>query len=273
MRLIAILAVAVWAAAPTRAETLADIRQDLAVLTVELNRLKVELSTTGGSSVVLQGASVSERLASIERALQRLTGKTEELEFRIDSVVKDGTNRIGDLEFRVCEVEPDCDFSQLGTTAPLGHAEGSQVVSQPDDLSDTQSGLVASQLAVGEQADFQRAQQALADGNYRAAADQFSAFRATYPGGPLEAQALVGQGRAQEGLGDTRAAARAFLDAYSGYPQSDIAPEALFRLGQSLGDLGAVSEACVTLGEVGVRYPGTAAVSDAQSAMAVLGCS
>ncbi len=269
MRLIAYLAVAVLAAVPLRAETLADIRQDLAVLQVELNRLKVELSTTGGSSVVLQGNTVSERIASIERALQRLTGKTEELEFRIDRVVKDGTNRIGDLEFRVCEVEPGCDFGQLGDTATLGGGETPQVVAQPVE----EPAVASSQLAVGEQADFQRAQQALADGDYRGAADQFDAFRATYPGGPLEAHALVGQGRAQEGLGDTRAAARAFLDAYSGYPQSDIAPEALFRLGKSLGDLGAVSEACVTLREVGVRYPGTAAVSDAQGAMAALGCS
>ena len=48
---------------------------------------------------------------------------------------------------------------------------------------------------------------------------------------------------------------------------------ALFKLGDALGRLGQTQEACVTLAEVGVRYPSAAAVADAQSAMLNLGCS
>ena len=37
--------------------------------------------------------------------MQRLTSKSEELENRINRIVSDGTTRIGDLEFRLVELE------------------------------------------------------------------------------------------------------------------------------------------------------------------------
>ncbi|MEO0634424.1 MAG: tol-pal system protein, partial [Pseudomonadota bacterium] len=80
--------------------TLADIRQELTVLYVEVQRLKRELSTTGGAGSSVGTGDTFDRIAAIESELQRLTGKSEELEFRIGRVIEDGTNRIGDLEFR-----------------------------------------------------------------------------------------------------------------------------------------------------------------------------
>ncbi|MEO0677810.1 MAG: tol-pal system protein, partial [Pseudomonadota bacterium] len=90
-------------AAPAMAQqdqTLADIRQELSVLFVEVQRLKQELNTSGAPSGT-GGGSVLDRVNAIEMELQQLTSKSEELEFRIDRIVRDGTNRIGDLEFRI----------------------------------------------------------------------------------------------------------------------------------------------------------------------------
>jgi len=244
--------------------TLADIRQDLAILSVEVQRLKTELSTTGGSSVGVSGSTL-DRLVAIESELQRLTGKTEELEFRINRVVQDGTTQIGNLEFRVCELEPGCDISSVGMPAPLGGGQATAVAPTPK----PQTGP---ELAVGEDADLRRAQEALAQGDFRGAADQFAAFRQTYPGSPLEPEALLGQGKALDAEGDIREAARTYLAAYSNYPDSPVAPEALMRLGASLGDLGKIPEACVTLAEVEGRYPDTHPVAEARAAMAALGC-
>jgi hypothetical protein len=56
---------------------------------------------------------------SIEAELSRLTARTEELSNRIDRIVADGTNRIGDLEFRLVELEGG-DVSRLGETSTLG---------------------------------------------------------------------------------------------------------------------------------------------------------
>ena len=255
-----------------QADTLADIRQDLAVLTTELQRLQAEMGTSGDTGVTISG-SVLDRITSIESELQRVTAKTEELGFRIEQVVKDGTNRLGDLEFRLCELEAGCDIGSLGQTAPLGGQAAAQT-SPPAPATPVQSALPTGgvQLAMSEETDFRAAQEALAAGNHRDAAEKFATFRITYPQGPLEPAALLGEGRALKALGDTREAARRFLDAYSGYPEAEVAPEALWRLGVALADLGSVPEACVTLQEVSGRYPGAEVVEQAQAALAQLTC-
>ena len=73
-------------------QTLADIRQELTVLYVEVQRLKREMSTTGAPSVDVAGSSVLDRVSAMEEELQRLTAKTEELDNRVQRVVADGTN-------------------------------------------------------------------------------------------------------------------------------------------------------------------------------------
>lgn len=256
-------------------ETLADIRQDMSVLFVELQKLKRELSTTGSPSTTLPAGAL-DRLNAVESELQRLTAKTEELGFRVSRVAEDGARRLGDLEFRLCELEPGCDIATVGQVPTLGG-----VSDAPEALSGAPPASAAApapvsgetQLAVGEETDFRRASDALDQGDLQAAADQFATFRATYPGGPLEASALVGEGMALEGLGNTRDAARRYLDAYAAYPDDAAGPEALWRLGAALGALGNIAEACVTLGEVAGRYPGnTEALSQAEAAKARFNC-
>lgn len=251
-------------------QTLADIRQEMTVLYVEIQKLRRELSTTGGPSVNTSGGSVLDRMNVIESEMQRLTSKTEELEFRINRIVEDGTNRIGDLEFRLVELEGG-DIAALGQTTTLG---GDTTAATP-----TPGAGVApvipeggTQLAVGEEEDFKKAQTALSEGDYQRAAELFESFSMTYPGGPLAAGADLGRGEALEGLGDTREAARAYLSSFSVAPTGPVAAQSLFRLGRSLGGLGQTQEACITLGEVGVRFPTDPAAEEARSEMQSLGC-
>lgn len=263
------LIVALGLAVPASAETLADVQQDLTVLSVELQKLKRELSTTGSSQVQVSG-DVLQRLNTLESELARVTAKTEELGFRVSRVAEDGANRLGDLQFRVCELEPGCDLSTVGQQAPLGGEVATPAappVSQgTDDLP------FEGELAISEEADFRAAQEALDGGDFARASDLFATFRQNYPLGPLEPAALVGEGQALEGLGDTREAARRYLDAYSGFPDAQVAPEALWRLGVKLGELGSVPEACVTLAEVGTRYPGSDFVQAAADSRTALSC-
>lgn len=261
-------------------QTLADIRQELTVLYVEMQRLKRELSTTGAASVSVTGNSALERLSAIEAELQRLTAQTEQLDFRVNRIVEDGTNRIGDLEFRLVELEGG-DIAALGETTTLGGedagvvtAGAAAVAPAPVAPADTAPSTTVpdTQLAVGERDDFERAQTALAEGRYQEAADQFQAFSVNYPGGPLAAGAQLGRGEALDGLGDTREAARAYLASFSADPTGQVAPQALFQLGRALGDLGQINEACVTLSEVGIRFPANPAVAQADKARRTLAC-
>lgn len=277
--LITMIGVPALTAAQDSTETLADIRQELSVLYVELQRLKRELSTTGSAGQATVGGSVIDRVGAIESELQRLTAKTEQLEFRIDQVVSDGTNRVGDLEFRICELEPSCDIANLEPGDTLGGVEPSTsantTATAPAELAGTDTGIEGTggvELAVGEQADFDAAMEAFEAGDHIAAAERFELFQSNYPGSPLSGRAALKRGEALEAAGELTQAARAYLDTFSEAPQGPQAPEALYLLGRSLGRLGQANEACVTLSEVATRFPGADVVSEARGEMQNLGC-
>ncbi|MHA6263632.1 tol-pal system protein YbgF [Arenibacterium sp. CAU 1754] len=251
-------------------QTLADVRQELTVLYVEIQKLKRELSTTGAPSVDVAGSSVLDRVAAMESELQRLTAQTERLDNRVNRIVTDGTNRIGDLEFRLVELEGG-DLSKLGETTTLGGVEalpaGAGVAETPAPT------IPTVEMAVGEKADYDAAVAALSEGSFQKAAELFAGFNQSYPGSPLAAEADLNRGKALDNLGDTREAARAYLASFSSDANGPVAPAALFELGSALGRLGQTQQACVTLGEVGVRFPDDAAVQNAREEMVKLGCS
>ena len=263
-RALFIVGLLVASAAHAQDETLADIRQELTVLFVDIQRLKQELNTTGGASSVGSAQSVLERVDLIEAELSRLTALTERLQNRIEQVVADGTNRIGDLEFRLVELEGG-DISKLGETTTLGGDTGAvPVVTNTDNTS--------GEMAVAEEVDFNDALQAYNDGDYQAATVKFTVFTDTYPVGPLTGEAHYYRGEALTALGDTANAARAYLESFSGSPSNPRASDALLQLGLSLSDLGQLNEACIALSQVPTRYPGTQAASDSVEAAANLGC-
>ena len=284
MKLRGALFASVLAAAPAMAqdaETLADIRQELATVYVSMQELKRELSTTQGASGGAVAGSVLDRVNAIEAQLQALTSRTEEMQNQIDRVVTDGTNRIGDLEFRVCEIEPGCDFGDIGETLPLGGTApatsgggGQQAVITPDNGNGgTTAPSTGPAMAVAEQADFDRAKAALDSGSFQSAVDLFASFTQSYPGGPLTSAAHFWRGEALYELSKVPEAARAYLESYSSDPQGPMAADALFKLGTSLADLGQNVEACTTLGEVQVRFPDSDVAFDAGAARRSIGCS
>ncbi|MCB2134434.1 MAG: tol-pal system protein YbgF [Rhodobacteraceae bacterium] len=259
-------------AAQDRAQTLADIRAELSVLASDIQALRSELVSGGGAAMqAAGGATALDRMNTMEAELVRLTARTEELQNNLRRVIADGTNRIGDLEFRLCELEDGCDVANLPITKTLGDVTG-PVANEPVVVIQPGNGTTTAELAVNEQADFDRAKGALDSGDFRGAADQFAAFSQTYTGGPLTAEAHYLRGDALVQLGETSNAARAYLEAFSGTPNGPRAPAALLKLGSALGVLGQQQEACVTLAEVGVRFPTAAEAIEANSAMRAIGC-
>ena len=276
LRLICLLALVPAAAfGQDRAQTLADIRAELSALSAEVAALRNELVTTGAAASGAAGGDALQRMDTIEAQLSQLTAKAEEIELRLNRVVTDGTNRIGDLEFRLCEQTEGCDIAALPTTPTLGgDTAAAAPVTDPVAPATDPAAPAADvpEMAMQEQADFDRAKEVLGQGDFQAAADLFAAYAQSYPGGPLTQEAQVLRGDALRQLGDTANAARSYLDAFSGQPSGSKAAEALLKLGQSLGDLGQTPEACVTLTEVGTRFPGSVEAGTATTAMLGLGC-
>jgi tol-pal system protein YbgF len=258
------------ALAQDRAQTLADIRAELSALAGEFNALKSELISTGAATSGAAGGDALTRMDTIEATLARLTARTEEVELRLNRVVADGTNRIGDMEYRLCEQTEGCDPTSLAATPTLGGDAGGGAVAPA--VTDPAPATGGTELAVAEQEDFDRAKGVLASGDFRGAAELFATYAQSYPGGPLIPEANFQRGEALTALGDTSNAARAYLDAFSAAPDGPFAPDALLKLGEGLGKLGQVQEACVTLGEVGIRYPASMAATQASVAMQGLGC-
>ena len=264
-----VFVLAMSASAQTRKETLADIRQELSVLFVDIQRLKTELSTTGASNTVgTSNDSTMQRLDALEGEMRRLTGKVEGLQFQVEKIVNDGTRRIGDLEFRLVELEGG-DVSKLGETSTLG-GKGILPAQVPVVVVPQASGNA--ELAISEQADFDSAKAAYDAADYAGAAEKFQAYIDNYPGGVLTGDANYWRGESLVQLNEWSKAARSFLQAFSSAPDGALAPRSLYRLGVSLDKLGQRNEACLTLAEVPSRYPDSASAQDAKGDLVAMNC-
>jgi tol-pal system protein YbgF len=264
--LLAVFSLPLSVQAQSKDETLADIRQEMEFLYADIQGLRRELSTTEGTQVSSANGPALQRLDALEQELRRVTGVIEQMQFRIDRIVRDGTNRIGDLEFRLVELEGG-DVLALGKTTTLG-GDPDPVVTPPPVGDDPRT----AELAVSEQGDFDRAYATFENGDFASASSQFQAFTTAYPDGPLSGDAYFWRGESLAELSDWSNAARSYLESFSGSPQGTLAPNALYRLGVSLAKLGQSEEACLTLAEVENRYPGAGVVSEAISEMQALGC-
>jgi tol-pal system protein YbgF len=268
-----ILALAAGAAlagpAPAQ-QNLADVRAELGVLDAQIEQLREQLVRSGAAGgLPTDPASALTRLDQLEAELRRLTDRVEVLTNDVRRIVEDATNRVGDIEFRLTELEggtpmPEADPEPLGggvtTLMPMPRPAGPAAPAP------------GAELAVTEQSDFDAAVAAAEAGEHARAAALFTTFLATYPGGPLSSEAQFRRGEALAATGDWRGAARSFLDAFSGAPQGPFAPRALYRLAVSLGEIGQIDEACLTLAEVDSRYPGSEVAAEVAAHRQTLRC-
>ena len=225
----------------SQAETLEDVRLDIAKLSELVQELRSELLTTGNSGVSQDSVgTILQRLNNLEAELSAAMGLVETLEFRVVQIADDATRRIGDLEFRLTELEGG-DTGSLPSPPPLG---GETAVNNGG----------GQELASDEQRSFDAGVAMFDAGDYQAAAEQFANFTTAYPGGPLTSEAQYRRGLALAGLQDWGGAARSYLDSFSGAPDGPYAPVSLYELAASLGALGQTDQACLTLDEIGIRY-------------------
>ncbi len=231
-----ILALLLAGAVQAQEPTVEDIRADLQILSQQLEELRAGLSATGATELSARdAASALVRIDEINADLRAALGRVEALEIKMRQVIDDGTKRIGDIEFRLSELE-GIDPSLNPPTPPLGGTDsGSEVISS-------------------ERQAFNAAKKALEDGDAAGAATQLAAFLADFPDGPLTSQAQYLQGEALAKQGDFQNAARAYLSGFSGAPDSPFAPRSLYGLSKSLFELGQQEQACLTLAEIQIRY-------------------
>ena len=246
---------------PVFADSIADIRQDLANLLLETDRLQLEMLTTPGIDFSNEG-SLLERTSAIESELQRLTGAAEESANRLSLVVQDVYRRIKKMESRVCSLEPGCSITELGSTLPFGVTS--------DNFSS--AGVPKIAMTIAEKSDFEAARKMLVEGKTENGVQMFKDFLSTYPTGPLTQNVHLILGHAYMDLQKVKFAARSYLEAYSINESSEIAPVALYNLALAFHKMGNVKEGCLTLDEVKFRYNRAEIVADVVQAEADLAC-
>jgi tol-pal system protein YbgF len=268
---VVLLALTVAVAAPAAAQqTVADVKAELGLLGGQIAQLRNELVRTGAAGgLPSDPATALTRVDQLEAELRRLTDQVDVLTNDIRRIVDDASNKVGDLEFRVTELEGGDTSILPDTPEPLG---GGVTGPRPRPVAASVAPARTGQLAVSEQADFDAAKAAAEAGDNAKAVQLFGAFLEDYPGGPLSTEAQFRLGEAHAASADWRGAAHSFLDAFSGAPQGPFAPRALFRLASSLKELGNVNEACLTLTEVASRYPGSAEAADVPAERQAFGC-
>jgi tol-pal system protein YbgF len=263
----AMLALAAPAAA--QGQNLADVKAELDTLSAQIGQLRNELVRTGAAGgLPTEAASGLTRLDQLEAELKRLTDRVDVLTNDVIRITEDASNRVGDIEFRLTELEGG-DTSVKPEPAQLG---GGVTRPMPRPVAAAVAPPGTGTLAVAEQSDFDAAVAAASAGDNARAAELFAKFLQDYPGGPLATEAQYRRGEALAAAQDWRGAARSFLDAFSGAPQDPRAPHALYQLAVSLGNLGQVTEACLTLTEVDNRYPGSEVAGQVAAQRQALAC-
>lgn len=257
----------IWAGTlvPAQADTVADIRSELNALSSVVADLARELSSGDGASQPGFDGSLIDRVDQIRNELARLTGRTEELEYRIRQVIDEASNRLGDLEFRLTELEGG-DTSAL-SQRPLG-GEAPRAQSAPSSGTPTEG----PELAAGENVAFEGAKSLAEGGDHDAAAQALQEFLDLYPGSPLGAEASLLLGDAHRARGAEPEAARAYLNLYLADPDGSSAPRALLALGDSLGRLGQRDEACVMFDELRNRFGTSPEAQEAEELRPALSC-
>ncbi len=261
--------------------TLAELRADLRAVGADLRALRAELAASGADGFRAAGGdSAIDRMNAMEREITRLTGDTERLRHRIDRIVRDGSNRIGDIEFRLCEMEDGCDLGAL-TTSQLGDLDGGGAALMGSAFDAAPSAPASAPASAGgspgaltgqEQADLDRARAALEAGDFPRAAELFGDFAATHAGSPAATEALYLQGAALDSAGDPKGATGAWLQAFAAAPAGPRAADALLGLSRVSAVDRPAAEGCVYLDELISRFPGTPQADEAARRSALAGC-
>ena len=282
---------------------------DLQSLIQKVDRLQRELSTLqghvfagkpipeGAAASASQGAQSEQiaptvaarlhtRLDELEAQLRSLTGQIEEASFRAAQVTARLDKLVGDVDFRLQQLEQRMQLSGGAAATPPAAAPtsldpgGAQFSSaQPQTIGEIsqadvealrqekveQTAAVTAPQGGGAlpggtaQADYDYAFGLLRQANYGEAEQALKAFLDRHPDHSLAGNAMYWLGETYYGRADYQRAAVTFAQGFQSYPDSQKAADNLLKLGMSLAQLKKKQDACGTFSEVAKRYPNAAA--------------
>lgn len=218
----------------------------------ELRAIVFQLRDTGKPVVVQPAdtdariAEMGEKLSDLEATLRGVNGGFETVTRELDAAKRENAQLRRDLQALSDRL--------TAAEAPVAPVAAQQEASPP--------------AAADPAKDFTAARQLMLAGDYDGAEAAFAAYVATYPDGPRVGEASYWWGKTLSVRGAHADAAKAYIGAIRGWPQTTWAPDAVVELSRSLVALKKPADACQTLAEFSRRYPKAPAPVAARAAAA-----
>ncbi|MGH6888207.1 MAG: tol-pal system protein YbgF [Rhizomicrobium sp.] len=232
-------------------------------------------------------ATLGQRINDLDDTLRRLTGQVEELDHRLSEQNERMARMRKDFDYKICALAAQ----QLGASTESGEqtalpcgGSGSQTLPAPvpgspagatgevhlapppgvlgtlprsalRNLPQPSSSPPTQTASIDTRPQFESALNMLARAQYDEASAAFRGFADAYPHDDLAPQAVYWVGDIAYVQRDYPGAARAFAEIIKKYPNSPRAPESMLKLGQSLIALNQKKEGCRALGILPSQYP------------------
>jgi tol-pal system protein YbgF len=280
--------VAAAAAAPAHAQRLS--------LAERVERLEQQQAGGQGGNAV----ELVNQMQSLQSQVRELQGQVEELKHALDQASQRNKDQYIDLDSRIGRLEghapagaaPAAAGAGAGPAQPPDIELGGRAAAPPpapsgDDVpaaardnvgelrADERGNLDADTAmpppdAAGEQPAYDAAFAALKDGRYAEAARRFQSFLDQYPDSALASNAYYWLGESYYVTQNYKIALESFQTLLDRYPDSAKAPDALLKVGYSQYELKQWDQAEATLNQVVEKYPDTTPAHLAQGRLRAL---
>lgn len=218
------------------------------------------------------GIGMVNQVQQLQAQVQQLQGQIEELQHQLQQLDDKNKAQYIDLDSRISRLQgapaAGTPAAATPTGAPVANVAGNTATSTPaspaSSASAPQGGAAPAPAGADEQAAYDTAFKALRAGDYANASRGFRDFIQQHPDSSLAPNAWYWLGESYYVTTNYAVALEAFQRLLSQFPQSDKAPDALLKVGYTQFELKKTGEAQATLQDVIRKYPGSKAASLAQ---------
>ena len=215
------------------------------------------------------GIGMVNQVQQLQQQVQQLQGQIEELQHQVQEAQDKNKAQYIDLDSRVGGIEKSRGPAAANNNPPPPAADAQQ----PADNGKPQANAAQPAAATssggnanpaGAQAAYDAAFGAIRGGDYVKASRGFRDFLQQYPDSNLAPNAYYWLGESYYATSNYPVALEAFQRLVTRYPQSEKAPDGLLKVGYTQIELKQNDAAKATLKSVAVKYPGSKAASLAQ---------
>ncbi|HEX6559258.1 MAG TPA: tol-pal system protein YbgF [Longimicrobiales bacterium] len=217
------------------------------------------------------GVTLVNQVQDMQAQIQQMEGRIEELQHQVQQLQEQNKQQYVDLDSRLDKLEggkpanaPAPAASSAAPPAPASAASAPAAPPQAVAPSPSRSGPPPPTTA-DQQAAYDAAFKALTGGDYVAASRGFREYIQKYPNSALAPNAYYWLGESYYVTQNYPVSLQTFQTLLATYPASDKAPDALLKVGYAQAEMKQYEDAKATLTAVMNKYPGTTVARLAES--------